>query len=83
MLLLGTVPLFSKLASLLLRRRLINRLLSALLVYTGTILWSLVIQGFSAINLGLVVIWSTLAFAIGREYVKLTSPVPQQRIPAA
>ena len=57
--------------------------LSALLVFAGTAVWSLHPRGFAAINAVLVVIWLVLAWHVGRGYKQLAASglPPQTRAP--
>ena len=57
--------------------------LSALLVFAGTAVWTLQPRGFAAINALLVIVWLGLAWRVGREYTQLAASglPPQTREP--
>jgi AAA family ATP:ADP antiporter len=56
--------------------------LSAGLVFIGTTVLLLAPQGFAAVNAAIVVVWLVLAWRVGREYKRLTTP-GARTIPAA
>lgn len=57
--------------------------LSAMLVYVGTVQLGLATGGFAGVNLVLAGIWLLLAWAVGREYGRRTAVIPrEERVPA-
>jgi AAA family ATP:ADP antiporter len=46
--------------------------LSAALVFVGTTMFALQPRGFAAVNAAIVVVWLVLAWAVGRDYARLT-----------
>jgi AAA family ATP:ADP antiporter len=50
--------------------------LSALLIYAGTTRFGFGPDGFARVNLALALVWTGLAIAVGREYMRRTEGIP-------